>query len=113
MAKKWAVVTGGARNIGQAIGRRLLADGFRVITLDIVTPQDFALQADSRPVDLSDRKATEAALNDVAALPISVLVSNMGAGAGSRRDYGQSRGARADRHKRILGQQSARGRLYP
>lgn len=78
MAEKWAVVTGGARNIGQAIGRRLLADGFRVITLDIVAPDDSALQADNRLVDLSDRKAAEAALNELSALPISVLVNNVG-----------------------------------
>jgi len=78
MAETWAVVTGGARNIGQAIGRRLLADGFRVITLDIALPEDTALQADARLVDLSDRQAAEAAFAEVAALPVSVLVNNVG-----------------------------------
>ena len=55
MKQKWAVVTGGARNIGQAIGQRLLADGFRVISLDILTPEEPALQANAVRVDLSDR----------------------------------------------------------
>lgn len=46
MQENWAVVTGGARSIGQAIARRLLNDGFRVIVLDIVEPEDPDLQAE-------------------------------------------------------------------
>jgi NAD(P)-dependent dehydrogenase (short-subunit alcohol dehydrogenase family) len=73
------VVTGGARNIGQAIGRRLLQDGYRVIALDIVEPEEDALRADSRIVDLSDRAATETALADIAReLPVTCLVNNVG-----------------------------------
>ena len=34
-----AVVTGGARNIGQAIALRLQQDGYRVIVVDIVEPE--------------------------------------------------------------------------
>lgn len=78
MTEKWAVVTGGARNIGEAIGLRLVVDGFRVIALDIVAPEAPALQADARLVDLSDRNATEAAFAEMAALPVSVLVNNVG-----------------------------------
>jgi 3-oxoacyl-[acyl-carrier protein] reductase len=78
MADKWAVVTGGARNIGQAIGRRLLADGFRVIAIDIVAPEEPALQADACLVDLTDRKAAEAAFAELATFPVSVLVNNVG-----------------------------------
>lgn len=78
MTETWDVVTGGARNIGQAIGLRLLADGFRVISLDIVKPEDPALRADARMVDLSDRRAAEAAFTEVAAMPVSVLVNNVG-----------------------------------
>jgi 3-oxoacyl-[acyl-carrier protein] reductase len=79
MQQKWAVVTGGARNIGQAIGQRLLADGFGVITLDIQTPEDPALRAHATRVDLSDRTAAEMVLAEVAAnYPVSVLINNVG-----------------------------------
>ncbi len=79
MQQKWAVVTGGARNIGQAIGQRLLADGFRVISLDILTPEDPALQANAVRVDLSDRQAAEEVFANIAAnFPVSALVNNVG-----------------------------------
>mgnify|MGYP002129363902 CR=1 FL=1 len=79
MREKWAVVTGGARNIGQEIGRRLLEDGFRVIAMDIVRPEDTDLQADAMLVDLSDRKAAEAAFAKIAAThPVTALVNNVG-----------------------------------
>lgn len=79
MQKKWAVVTGGARNIGQAIGQRLLADGFGVIALDLVAPEEPALQTDARLVDLSDLAAAEAVLAEIAVLyQVSVLVNNVG-----------------------------------
>lgn len=79
MREKWAVVTGGARNIGQAIGRRLLEDGFRVIAMDIVRPEDTDLQADAILVDLSDRRAAEAAFAKIAAMhPVTALVNNVG-----------------------------------
>lgn len=79
MRQTWAVVTGGARNIGKAISRRLLDDGFRVIVLDIVAPEDKALQADAIQVDLADRNAAQAVFDEIAAkYPISVLVNNVG-----------------------------------
>jgi len=79
MAQRCAVVTGGARNIGQAIGRRLQQDGYRVVALDIVEPEDASLRADARIVDLSDRAAAEAALAEIAAaLPVTCLVNNVG-----------------------------------
>jgi len=40
-----AVVTGGARNIGQAIALRLQKDGYRVVVVDIVEPEAQSLQA--------------------------------------------------------------------
>ena len=52
MTERGAVVTGGGRNIGQAIALRLQEDGFRVIILDIVEPEAKSLQADARVVDL-------------------------------------------------------------
>jgi 3-oxoacyl-[acyl-carrier protein] reductase len=79
MQQKWAVVTGGARNIGQAIGQRLLADGFGVITLDIETPEDPALRPHAIRVDLSDRATTEAIFATVATTyPVSALINNVG-----------------------------------
>ena len=79
MTQTCAVVTGGARNIGAAISRRLAADGYRVIVLDIEEPEDEGLRADARQVDLSDRAAAEAAFAGIAAtLPVTVLVNNVG-----------------------------------
>jgi 3-oxoacyl-[acyl-carrier protein] reductase len=74
-----AVVTGGARNIGLAISQRLVRDGFRVIVLDIDAPEDPTLRADAIRVDLSDRKAAEAAFAQIAArCPVTALVNNVG-----------------------------------
>ena len=74
-----AVVTGGGRNIGQAIALRLQQDGFRVIALDIETPEAESLRADARKVNLSDPDATAAVLAEIAAtLPVQVLVNNVG-----------------------------------
>tara|TARA_R110000824_G_scaffold393237_2_gene592170 strand:- start:67784 stop:68005 length:222 start_codon:yes stop_codon:yes gene_type:complete len=57
-----AVVTGGARNIGQAIALRLQQDGYRVVVVDIVEPEAPTLQADAYQVDLADADATRRAL---------------------------------------------------
>ena len=79
MTQLCAVVTGGARNIGAAIGLRLQADGFRVIALDVLDPEHAALRPDARQVDLSDRAAAEAVFADIAArFSVSVLVNNVG-----------------------------------
>lgn len=74
-----AVVTGGGRNIGQAISLRLKVDGFRVIALDIEEPEDESLRADARRVDLSDRGQTEAVMKEIAeTMKVGVLVNNVG-----------------------------------
>jgi 3-oxoacyl-[acyl-carrier protein] reductase len=74
-----AVVTGGAKNIGRAISLRLKADGYRVFVLDIDEPDDDALRADFRRVDLSDAAATDAAAREVAAKhQVTRLVNNVG-----------------------------------
>lgn len=79
MQEKWAVVTGGARNIGQVIGRRLLDDGFGVVALDILRPEDACLQAHAVTVDLSDRVAAEQVLAEIAGrYPITALINNVG-----------------------------------
>ncbi|MBB5751331.1 SDR family NAD(P)-dependent oxidoreductase [Prosthecomicrobium pneumaticum] len=79
MSQPCAVVTGGGRNIGQAIALRLQADGFRVIVLDVVAPEADSLRADARLVDLSDAAAAEAAFTAVADHhPVAALVNNVG-----------------------------------
>jgi 3-oxoacyl-[acyl-carrier protein] reductase len=62
--RDFAVVTGGARNIGGAIAARLKADGFGVVVLDRENPAhgDFD---DFARVDLSDVGATKAALSKI------------------------------------------------
>jgi 3-oxoacyl-[acyl-carrier protein] reductase len=79
MAERCAVVTGGGRNIGQAIALRLQQDGFRVIALDIVEPEAESLRADARRVDLSDRAAAELVFAEIAAKePVTALINNVG-----------------------------------
>ncbi len=79
MDRSVAVVTGGAKNIGLAIALRLQSDGYRVVVLDIVAPEDAGLRADAIEVDLTDPDATgEAARRIAAALPVSCLVNNVG-----------------------------------
>ena len=74
-----AVVTGGARNIGLGIARRLREDGWRVFVLDIAEPEDPALRADAQQVDLSDPEATTAALRNILKEgPVTCLVNNVG-----------------------------------
>lgn len=57
------LVTGGARNIGAAIVRRLIADGYRPIVFDIEAPDEKACQAYC--VDLSSEAETRDALQSV------------------------------------------------
>jgi 3-oxoacyl-[acyl-carrier protein] reductase len=57
----YALVTGAARNIGRAIATRLKADGYNVLMLDRMDPEDPSL-GDFRKVDLSDPTDTAQAL---------------------------------------------------
>ena len=74
-----AVVTGGARNIGLGIARRLQEDGWRVFVLDIAEPEEPTLRVDAQQLDLSDPAATTAALENVLENgPVTCLVNNVG-----------------------------------
>ncbi len=79
MSEPCAIVTGGARNIGQAIALRLQRDGYRTIVLDIVEPEAESLRADARLVDLAEVEATREVLAEiVAAHSVGCLVNNVG-----------------------------------
>lgn len=74
-----ALVTGGARNIGQAISLRLQQDGYRVIVVDIVEPEAASLQADAYQVDLADADATRQVMADIAKrYTVTRLINNVG-----------------------------------
>lgn len=74
-----AVVTGGARNIGQAISLRLQQDGYRVIVVDIVAPEVASLQADAYQVDLADAEATRRVMAEIAQrCAVTRLINNVG-----------------------------------
>jgi NAD(P)-dependent dehydrogenase (short-subunit alcohol dehydrogenase family) len=73
-----ALVTGGARNIGLAIARRLRADGYGIVILDIEEPEDPDVGEFLR-VDLADPEATGAELEQLARnRAITRLVNNVG-----------------------------------
>ncbi len=84
-AVKRAVVTGGARGIGEAIARRLADEGMRVGIVDVLEPEGRAvaesLSGTFTAVDLSDAAAAEAGIG--AAIDslggVDVLVNSAGA----------------------------------
>jgi len=74
-----AVVTGGARNIGQAIALRLQQEGYQVIVVDIVEPEAASLQADAVLVDLADADATRRVMAKIAERhTVTRLINNVG-----------------------------------
>ncbi|EAR51828.1 NAD-dependent epimerase/dehydratase:Short-chain dehydrogenase/reductase SDR [Oceanicola granulosus HTCC2516] len=79
MAERCAIVTGGGRNIGQAISLRLQQDGYRVFALDNAEPEVESLRADRVDVDLMDADATREAVAGIAARhQVRCLVNNVG-----------------------------------
>ncbi len=58
---EYALVTGASRNIGRAIAERLKADGYSILMLDRIEPEDPSL-GEFRQVDLSNPDATAEAL---------------------------------------------------
>ncbi len=57
----YALVTGGGRNIGAAIARRLRADGLRILVVDRIDPEHDAHDAHIT-LDLTDAAATSSAI---------------------------------------------------
>ncbi|WP_144875818.1 SDR family NAD(P)-dependent oxidoreductase [Microbacterium sp. 1.5R] len=78
-----AIVTGGSAGIGWEIGRRLVADGYRVVAADRVpglTASDVDPDVLWRELDVTDHDATDRVFGEIEAElgPIEVLVNNAG-----------------------------------
>ena len=72
-----ALVTGGSRNIGQAVCRRLVEDGYEVVQFDVIAPEA-ETGAAFVEVDMADEAALAAALAGVG--QVTRLVNNVGMG---------------------------------
>lgn len=78
MTETYALVTGGAHNIGKAICQRLNADGIKVIILDITDPDHDHFDLFHK-VDLSDATEAKACLAEITGTyAITRLVNNVG-----------------------------------
>lgn len=74
-----AVVTGGARNIGEAISLRLQQDGYQVVVVDILEPETESLKGDAYQVDLSDTNATKRVMDEISKkYLLTMLIHNVG-----------------------------------
>ncbi|HSO30602.1 MAG TPA: SDR family NAD(P)-dependent oxidoreductase, partial [Candidatus Sulfomarinibacteraceae bacterium] len=75
-----AVVTGGARGIGDAIVRRLVAEGARAVVPDLAEPEDPVPSVRYLRCDITDRAAVEVAHTSVEATEgrLDILVNNAG-----------------------------------
>jgi len=72
------LVTGGGRNIGRAVVERVNADDMKAVLFDLVEP-DWPFDGRFIKVDLSDRGATQAALDQALdGDPITSIVNNVG-----------------------------------
>ncbi|MHB0774092.1 SDR family NAD(P)-dependent oxidoreductase [Halomonas sp. WWR20] len=78
MSRPCVIVTGGARNIGQAIALRLQEDGYRVIVLDILAPEADSL-SEFHLLDLRDAEKTRERVSQLAREHrVTRLVNNVG-----------------------------------
>ncbi|HSO08142.1 MAG TPA: SDR family oxidoreductase [Pelomicrobium sp.] len=79
MTRTALVTGGGGRGIGRAIARRLLADGWSLVTFDRVRPDDLHARERFIEVDLADAGATaEALARATDGAEITGLVNNVG-----------------------------------
>ena len=82
---KFALVTGGARGIGEAIVRRFVEESADVLALDVRDEEGEALASEIgagaayRHLDVTDRDAWTALAADLADGPADILVNNAGA----------------------------------
>lgn len=82
---KRALVTGGARGIGEAIVRRFVAEGARVVIADVRDEEGWALAQELGPaatylrLDVTDDAAWRSLGEEAEAQPFQVLVNNAGA----------------------------------
>ncbi len=83
MVMKTALVTGGSGDIGRAIAKALITDGYRVAVLDLDAEKIRAtaeeLGATALVADVTDEAAVERALEEFGAVP-DVVVNNAGIG---------------------------------
>jgi len=75
-----AVVTGGARGIGDAIIRSFVAEGYRCVAIDLGAPEDPVPGTRYATADVTDRAAMEAVFASIGAEEgrVDVLVNNAG-----------------------------------
>jgi 3-oxoacyl-[acyl-carrier protein] reductase len=75
-----AVITGGARGIGLAVGRRLHAEGWQVVAADVVTGEAEEAGLGFREMDVCDREQVRTVLEGVAddLGGLDLLVNNAG-----------------------------------
>lgn len=89
VAGKVAIVTGGARGLGEAMARTLVAEGARVVIADILDEEGEALAGELgenalfRHLDVTSESAWDAVIAEAEAAfgPVSVLVNNAGVGS--------------------------------
>lgn len=75
---QYALVTGGSRNIGAAVARRLSADGLKVIVADMQEPDHEAF-VEFVQIDLTDSTAVAEGIgNAIAGRAVTRLVNNAG-----------------------------------
>lgn len=80
VAERVAVVTGGARGIGEAVIRALVADGYQCVSIDLGAPADPVPGTRYATADVTDRAAIEAVFATVGATEgrVDLLVNNAG-----------------------------------
>jgi len=78
MKDQFVLITGGSGGIGTGITRRLLAEGYRIIILDLVEP-DRSIEVEFHKIDLLDTKAVNRVLEELTKrYTVTRLVNNVG-----------------------------------